>query len=199
MSDPNDTVEDRFRKIALSLQSAVEADELWRELGSLENYNAYRSEIYDHQHFFQSVVELARSQVLSGLARFSDKSKSSLSIKELFKQLRSSGYDSGLIGNLEASYKENEVLWEKIRKIRVEALAHTSKTNSSIEVYEAASIQNDEISSCVENARLILLQIANLLAVNNSLISKPQGNIRKDCMGIFRGLKMLKEAEEKCT
>lgn len=200
MADIKTVVETNFRKLALSLQSAVEANEIWRELSSSENYNKYQAEIDEYGYFFESIVDISRSQVISGVARFSDRSQSGLSVRKMFKQLRSAGYNGIKIDELESVYEDYEHLWEKIRTIRGGATAHTSKTKTEKETYEEASIKNDELSLCVNTSRAILIEISDLIEVHDSVISKSEGKVKSDCKRLLANLLSSKQTiDALCT
>ena len=185
--------------MALSLHRGIEADLIWREFGSEQNYTEHYSAIHSHSAFFESIVDLSRFQAISGLGRFIDYSNSGMSFSELIKRLKKSEYNQIEVNALFDEYQKHQPLWEKIRILRGGVVAHTSRNQSEIELYKKAEIKNDEISSAVTVARELLGRVAVLLNVKDSLISKPTVQVKLDCKEILVALSSKELASETCT
>src|SRR5690554_2870706 len=91
--------------MALSVQTAVRAEELWRTLGSPENHESYKDQFNTYIPFFNCVRANALDQTLIGLARFSDKQKNAAKAERLLSLLTRTGHTESQIDPLIASYQ----------------------------------------------------------------------------------------------
>ncbi len=193
MSTQEEQLESVFKKMALSLHRAIEADAMWREFGSEENYKEHQSAIYEHRAFFESIIDLSRFQAISGLGRFTDRSSSGMSFPELLKRLKKSNYDQAVVKKLSEQYAENEHIWKKIKVLRGGVVAHTSRTESEVALFKKAGITNDEVSMAIATAKNLLAQVSVLLGVENSLISKPVIPVKSDCRRILSAISAVEQ------
>ena len=190
-----ENIESVFKKMALSLHRAIEADLMWREFRSEENYSEHYSAIYTHRAFFEGIVDLSRFQAISGLGRFVDRSKSGMSFPELIKRLKKSQYDQNVISELSEEYQNHETIWQKIIILRGGVVAHTSRNKSEAELFREAKISNDEITLAVTVSKSLMERVAALINVRDSLISKPTTQVTSDCKNIFVALSAMEKQD----
>ena len=196
--DQKEKIKEDFKRLSLAIQRAVDADQIWRELGSPENHKAYSTQFNIYIPFFGATRDLALCQLLTFIARAYDKTSGSLNIQKLLERMKKADYCSHSVDDLLLLLESHAELWGKLRVLRNECIAHTSSNYSEKQAFQKAQIKNDEVSLAVAVARTILLEAADILSVDNSLISKGDWQVKEDCNKLLRNLKAGREARLKC-
>ena len=203
--DINDKIKIDFRRIAISVQRSVEADQLWRTLGSSENHNEYKTQFDIYIPFFESVRDLALCQLITNIARVNDRAKGALSVERLIERIDRSNYGTEQVLEIREKYKFNSEYWEKLKDLRDKCIVHSAAAISEKEIFKEVGITNDQISSSVALAREIMINIGSLINVNNSLLGHTDWTVQEDCNKLLSNLKSGRSAklrelgQQECT
>ena len=195
--DKSEKIKADFRRIALAVQRAVEADQLWRTLGDPANHEEYRTQFEIYIPFFESVRDLALCQLITNIARVNDRAKGALSLERLIDRLGNIDHYGQEVKVIKEMYKGNAENWEKIKTLRDKCIVHSAAELSEKQIFESVGIENDGISNSVTLARRVMLHIGKLLNVNNTLLAHTDWAVREDCNKLLKNLKTGRSAKLK--
>ena len=183
--------------MALSVHKTVCADEVWRTIISPDTYELYENQMNTYIPFFVTVTNSSLNEVITGLARFSDKRKDAAKAEKLFKLLEKGDFCQNVISDLRAQYEKHNEVWVKLRTLRNEVLAHSSAHQSEVEVFRKVGITPNDISAAVTTAREIMVDVSRLVGIKDSIIFETKGKAATDTIKLLKNLKAGNDARLK--
>lgn len=194
--EKNEKIKQDFKMLALSIQRSVDADQLWRSLGSKESHEKHSTEFQMYAPFFNSIRELALSQLVINLARINDKPKNALNIFKLIDRIKKSECESNEIDDILEILNNHKDLWDKITTLR-KAIAHSSSSTSEVGIFNEANITNNQISEAVSIARDGMIKISKILDVQDSMLELGNTLVKMDVYKLLHNLKLGREERMK--
>ena len=191
-----------FDSISSSIVETIQAEELWRVLGSEKTHEDHQEQFSIYASFFNAVRSTAFSTLIMGLARLSDENQSSTCLKRLINLAvsRTSGEDEETQKKLNFLLNKicsQEPVWKGLRVLRSNVFAHTSGTMAEAAAFDKAGLTPNQLSCETSVCYETFIELAVIFDISTGKISFIRHSVQQDTQKILRNLQAGREARLK--
>lgn len=152
-------LEKQVRKMWINVLDADRSTALWMDLDQVFNGVAGTKIYNKYCALFNTIRRNSFVNTVISLARFCDKNKTTASFDQVLKDIKKSCLCSSIAHDIESKYNSKTDSWEKIRKLRNNCYAHSSKDKNEKELLAEAGLTEAEIIELIDCTKRIIKDI----------------------------------------
>jgi hypothetical protein len=141
------------------IEDAEGACDTWRYLGAPKVQEEFDVQFSMFIPSFNAVRRSSLIACITCLGRFADTHRKAVSLPNVVRDLKKLQWNLQALDEIEKTYSENAVNWQKIRELRNMVFAHSNKEKDERAVFAEVQITPDEISKCVSDAKGIVYRL----------------------------------------
>lgn len=140
---------------------ALSAYELFNCLRTTTNREQYKSAFSDYNHFFKLVNPSVFFTLILSLYKLLETRRDTVNLGRVVDQANKNGYlDATEQRTLQMQITQARTIWNKVRVVRNELIAHCNQTSSLTEVFAKANVTPREL----EELAIAYIDILNFVA-----------------------------------